>query len=107
MRTADPPAVGVVDVARAAVRVGGVDQPVGVVIAIRDADAVAGLRLRVAVVIVGVAGDRAIDRFRLQAALTVVGAYVPKRARAATVERSAKADQQRPFGLLKSEPHIR
>ena len=72
MRAANPKALGVVDVAGAAVRVGGVDQPVGVVIAVGDADAIAGLGLRVAVVIVGVTGDRAIDRFRLQTVAAVV-----------------------------------
>jgi len=71
MRAADAQAVGVVDVAGTAVRVGNVDQPVGVVIAVRDADAVARLRLGIAVVIVGVAGDRAIDRFRLLAAESI------------------------------------
>ncbi|HRX78444.1 MAG TPA: hypothetical protein P5307_05240 [Pirellulaceae bacterium] len=65
MRATDAKTVGVIEVARAAFRIRGVGQAIGVVITVGDADAVAGLRLRVAVVIVGVAGDLAIDRFRL------------------------------------------
>jgi len=88
MRASDAQAVGVVDVAGAAVGVGGLDQAVGIVIAVRDADPVAGLRLGIAVVIVGVAGDRAIDRFRLQTVVADILNCGTKSGRVLTAKRS-------------------